>query len=128
MGNTATKEARGYGHSDSANGRPERSTRHTHAPHSSPRHRAGRNDGSFWNLGIGYDGERPNVVQHKETRQEREARKAERERAARVSERERSTKEEHVDGGFLVALGIYVGAEDWNKAIVRRLIVRFPSS
>lgn len=125
MGNAATKEARGHGHSDSGNGRS--SARHTHPSHNTSRYRGGRNDGSFWGLGIGYDGERPNVM-YKETRQEREARRAERERAARVAERERSTKEENVDGGFLVALGIYVGAEDWNKSIVRRLIVRFPSS
>lgn len=54
---------------------------------------------------------------------EREARKAEKERAARLKERERSMKEENVDGGYLVTQGVYVGAEDFNKGIVRQLMV-----
>jgi hypothetical protein len=37
-------------------------------------------------------------------------------------------KEEHVDGGFLVTQGVYVGTEDFNKAIVRQLIVRSSSA
>jgi hypothetical protein len=60
---------------------------------------------------------------HRETRQEREARKLERERAARLKERERSMKEEHVDGGFLVTLGTYTGTEDYSKTVVRQLLV-----
>lgn len=32
-------------------------------------------------------------------------------------------KEEHVDGGFLVTQGVYVGVEDFNKKIVRHLMV-----
>jgi len=33
-------------------------------------------------------------------------------------------REEHVDGGFLVTMGIYRGTEDFNKSIVRQLQVR----
>ena len=60
----------------------------------------------------------------KETKQEREARKLERERIARVKERERSMREEHVDGGFLVTQGVYTGIEDFNKGVVRQLMVQ----
>ncbi|KAI5277191.1 SNF1-interacting protein, partial [Ascosphaera acerosa] len=59
----------------------------------------------------------------RETKQDREARRREKEQALRLAERERSMRDEHVDGGYLVALGIYVGHEDWNKKIVRRLII-----
>ena len=59
----------------------------------------------------------------KETKQEREARKLEKERVARAKERERSMKEEHVDGGYLVTQGTYTGTEDFNKGIVRQLMV-----
>ncbi|CAK7218264.1 SNF1-interacting protein [Sporothrix bragantina] len=59
--------------------------------------------------------------ERRETRQEREARRLERERQARIVERERSLREEHVDGGYLVTLGTYVGPEDFNKPIVRQL-------
>lgn len=34
-------------------------------------------------------------------------------------------KEEHVDGGYLVTQGVYVGTEDFNKAVVRQLMVSF---
>lgn len=61
----------------------------------------------------------------RETKQEREARKLERERVVRERERERSMREEHVDGGFLVTQGVYTGLEDFNKPIVRQLMVRF---
>lgn len=65
------------------------------------------------------------ALEHRrETRQEREARKLEKERVARVKERERSVREEHVDGGFLVTQGVYVGTEDFNKAMVRQLMVK----
>ena len=60
----------------------------------------------------------------RETKQEREARKVEKERQVRLKEREKSIREEHVDGGYLVTLGTYTGAEDFNKAIVRQLQVR----
>ena len=59
----------------------------------------------------------------RETRAEKDARKLEKERAVRVKERERSIKEEHVDGGFLVTMGTYTASEDFNKAVVRQLIV-----
>ncbi|KAI1810416.1 hypothetical protein GGS20DRAFT_186472 [Poronia punctata] len=59
--------------------------------------------------------------ERRETRQEREARKLEKERAARLKERERSMKEEHVDGGYLVTMGIYTASEDFNKQVVRQL-------
>ena len=63
----------------------------------------------------------------KETKQEREARKLERERIARAKERERSIREEHVDGGYLVTQGVYTGIEDYNKGIVRQLMVLYSS-
>lgn len=69
------------------------------------------------------------ALEHRrETKQEREARRLEKERAARVKERERSMKEEHVDGGYLVTQGVYVGTEDFNKAVVRQLMVGSLSS
>ncbi|KAI5356993.1 putative protein Sip5/DA2 [Septoria linicola] len=67
------------------------------------------------------DGEAAQPERPRETKQEREARRAERERQARLKERERSMREEHVDGGYLVTLGVYVGVEDYNKQIVRQL-------
>jgi hypothetical protein len=88
--------------------------------------RGSRSDLSF--LGIGSiiantDRETPVVEHRRETKQEREARKLEKERAARVKERARSMKEEHVDGGYVVTQGIYVGTEDFSKAVVRQLMV-----
>lgn len=59
--------------------------------------------------------------ERRETKQEREARRLERERVARVKERERSMKEEHVDGGFLVTMGVYTAIEDFSKPVVRQL-------
>ena len=59
----------------------------------------------------------------RETKQERELRKAEKERVAREKERERSMREEHVDGGYLVTQGVYTGIEDYNKGVVRQLMV-----
>jgi len=66
--------------------------------------------------------------ERRETKQEREARRLERERQMRLAERERSMKEEHVDGGYLVTLGTYVGPEDFNKQVVRQLQVRHSST
>lgn len=63
----------------------------------------------------------------RETKQEREARRREKERSARLKERERSIKEEHVDGGYLVTQGVYVGPEDFSKPVVRQLMVCFSS-
>lgn len=36
--------------------------------------------------------------------------------------------EENVDGGYLVTQGVYVGAEDFNKGIVRQLMVGVPAN
>ena len=59
----------------------------------------------------------------RETKQEKEARKLEKERVAREKERERSMREEHVDGGYLVTQGVYTGIEDYNKPIVRQMMI-----
>lgn len=131
MGNSATKESRpSYGPSP----------RHTlardplhisnigshsghHATEGSSRHRGNRHDLSFFGFGSSPDS--ATALEHRrETRQEREARKLEKERVARVKERERSMKTEHVDGGYLVTQGVYVGTEDFSKPIVRQLMVR----
>ena len=88
-----------------------------------------RSDLSF--LGIGSSTRAsPDSTERRETRQEREARRQEKERAARAKERERSLREEHVDGGYLVTLGTYVGTEDFSKPVVRQLQVsiRIPRS
>jgi hypothetical protein len=74
-------------------------------------------------LGIGGSSDQPVVEARRETKAEREARKLEKERAAREVERERSIREEGVDGGYLVTLGTYTGPEDFNKAVVRQLMV-----
>ena len=77
-------------------------------------------------LGMGSSGDREanGSDSRKETKQEKEARKLEKERIAREKERERSMREESVDGGFLVTQGVYTGIEDYNKGIVRQLMVR----
>ncbi|QSS62677.1 C2H2 zinc finger domain-containing protein [Histoplasma capsulatum] len=137
MGNTATKEARppagtsgrnGHGRGPSGgavalgglgrfHNQPESSQ-----PGVSSRHfRGSRPDLSF--LGIGPAVDRDSFVERKETKQERDARRLARERAARIKERERSMKEEHVDGGYLVTQGVYTGVEDFNKAVVRQLMI-----
>ncbi|KAL8724413.1 MAG: hypothetical protein Q9181_006835 [Wetmoreana brouardii] len=76
-------------------------------------------------LGLGsHSSESTQTVEtRRETKQEREARKLEKERTARLKERERSMREEHVDGGFLVTQGVYTGPEDFDKAIVRQLMI-----
>lgn len=61
----------------------------------------------------------------RETKQERDARKLEKERMAREKERERSMREESVDGGYLVTQGVYTGIEDYNKGVVRQLMVGY---
>lgn len=130
MGNSQTKEARSP---------LPPSIRHrslSDQSHSSPYHggdgsrslRSSRPDLSF--LGIGGSTERDTTTHEhrRETKQDREARRLERDRAARLQERERSMQEENVDGGYLVTQGVYVGTEDFNKAIVRQLMVREKSS
>ncbi|TGO11416.1 hypothetical protein BTUL_0110g00270 [Botrytis tulipae] len=91
-----------------------------HDPYSS---RTGR--GSRRNLvaAIVGGGSNNEVPERKETAAERQMRRLERERVARVEERERSIREEHVDGGYLVTMGVYTGPEDFNKAIVRQLMI-----
>lgn len=126
MGNSQTKEAR-------AAAGP--SQRRSHHPGRSPygdRHqsegggrpgRSSRPDLSLLGFTTSPEREVATLEHRRETRQEREARRLERERVARVKERERSMREEHVDGGFLVTQGVYVGTEDFNKAVVRHLMV-----
>jgi hypothetical protein len=91
--------------------------------------RSSRQNLSFLHLGSSGRGDAARSDEpRRETKQEREARKREKERLARESERERSMKEEAVDGGFLVTLGTYVGTEDFNKTVVRQLMVRHAPS
>lgn len=143
MGNSQTKEARQQGsgpsarhgsQSDPANvptSRSERGSDHLSSDrqplssYTASGRRGSRPDLSF--LGIGGNNERdvPTQEARRETKQEREARKLEKERVVRLKERERSMKEEHVDGGYLVTQGVYVGTEDYSKAIVRQLVVGF---
>jgi hypothetical protein len=63
------------------------------------------------------------LEQRRETKAEREARRLERDRANREIERERSMRDESVDGGYLVTQGTYTGLEDFNKSVVRQLMV-----
>lgn len=93
-----------------------------HQPSSSERPRGSRHEHSFFGL---VPGSRDAEAQEsrRETKQEREARRAEREKQERMKERERSIKEEGVDGGYLVTLGTYTGPEDFNKVVVRQLMV-----
>jgi hypothetical protein len=129
MGNTHTKEERAGSHHVSSHepgsssnllgaGRHGelQTTRHSSRPDLSP-------------LGLSSSSSRPHDApfERRETRQEREARKLEKERAARIKERERSMKEEHVDGGYLVTMGIYTAPEDFNKQVVRQLQVSHSS-
>ena len=85
--------------------------------------RGSRPDLSFLGIGGNSDQDVSSLENRRENKQEREARKSEKERQARLKERERSMKEEHVDGGYVVTQGVYVGAEDFNKATVRQLMV-----
>ena len=138
MGNSSTKEQRSpttptiptYGHShlhrrdDSSSG--QAGTAGERQPIYSARGgRGSRPDLSFLGLGSSSTAEAPEV--RRETKQEREARKLAKEREARLKERERSMKEEHIDGGFCVTQGVYTGTEDFNKAVVRQLMVMFLS-
>jgi hypothetical protein len=90
---------------------------------SSSRRRSSRHDLSLFGIAGRADIDPSLPEARKETRAEREARRLERERAARLKERERSLKEEGVDGGYLVTLGVYTGTEDFSKQIVRQLMV-----
>ncbi|KAK2759334.1 SNF1-interacting protein [Arachnomyces sp. PD_36] len=133
MGNTSTKEARSptptrrhnQSHRSSSpghNGRSQHPGPSGRSFHTDSPRRGSRPDFSF--LGITNPERDTSTLEHRrETKQEREARKLEKERAARLKERERSMKEEHVDGGYLVTQGVYVGTEDFNKQIVRQLMI-----
>jgi len=135
MGNSQTKEARGQGASDSRvsesaspvsrqdtqSNASESTARPSHS--SRQQRRGSRPDFSFLGIGGTGDQDTSSLEVRRENKQEREARKAEKERVARLKERERSMKEEHVDGGYLVTQGVYVGTEDFNKGIVRQLTV-----
>jgi hypothetical protein len=132
MGNSSTKEARGQNDvRESGSSSPSRrQDPNRNVPEPTPRtgtssrHRGNsRPDFSF--LGIGGNNEPDGLTleQRRENKVERDARKAEKEKQTRLKERERSMKEEHVDGGYLVTQGTYVGVEDFSKAIVRQLTV-----
>lgn len=137
MGNSQTKEARLPSSPSrtrvnaivSAHARTE-PTQESNAPEShrfpvyAPRNRRGsRPDLSFLGLGGNSDQDGSSLEARRESKQEKEARKLEKEKTTRLRERERSMKEEHVDGGYLVTQGVYVGAEDYNKIIVRQLMI-----
>lgn len=86
--------------------------------------RTGRGSTSFLGIGGGSEPRDPALEPRRETKAEREARKLEKERVIRAQEREKSLREEGVDGGFLVTLGVYTGPEDFSKPIARQLQVR----
>lgn len=132
MGNNAAKESRGpdspsaashrlQQHDGTASGPASPTAERQQAVYPSRAQRGSRPDLSF--LGLGSSSHAEAVPERRETKQEREARKLEKERVARVKERERSLKEEHVDGGYLVTMGVYTGPEDFNKPVVRQLMV-----
>lgn len=129
MGNSNTKESRPDGYDDGRNGdHPVHITRElAREANGRSRHRSSRAELNIFGLGGGSssrDRDRQDApFEHRETRQEREARKLERERAARAKERERSIREENVDGGYLVTMGTYTGTEDFGKPVVRQLMV-----
>ncbi|KAF1828786.1 C2H2 zinc finger protein [Decorospora gaudefroyi] len=88
----------------------------------SRRERGSRPDLSFLGIRTGENAERdPALEPRRETKAEREARKLEKDRVLRAQERERSLREEGVDGGYLVTLGVYTGPEDYSKPAVRQL-------
>ena len=80
---------------------------------------------SLLGLGHGNDRERDTetLEARRESKQERDQRRLERDRANREKERARSMRDENVDGGYLVTQGVYTGLEDFNKYIVRQLMV-----
>lgn len=131
MGNSQTKESRGPnspGTSPGGNGEGgSQAGSGGIAVYSSRNGRGSRHDLSFLGLGSSSNtADRAVPEVHRETKQEREARKLEKERLAREQERERSMREEHVDGGYLVTQGVYTGTEDFSKSIVRQLMVCNP--
>ncbi|KAK8112394.1 c2h2 zinc finger protein [Apiospora sp. TS-2023a] len=141
MGNTSTKESRGGRDGHEAGGSSRGGGYHGELPEqrSSRRasHRPDRNMSALNILtggGVSSSSRREHrererereeqedaPFQSRETRAEREQRRLLKERQMRAIERERSMAEEHVDGGFLVATGIYPAAEDWDHSVVRQL-------
>ncbi|KAM3077630.1 SNF1-interacting protein [Clarireedia jacksonii] len=123
MGNSSTKESRGLdspsgsGHRHHDGGPASPSDRN---PYTSRTGRGSRLNLASIGLGSGSNNE---VPERRETKAEIKAKKLERERAARIVERERSIREEHVDGGYLVTMGVYTGPEDFNKQVVRQLMI-----
>lgn len=126
MGNNSTKESRGLDsssgsghrhHDGGAGGAASPSDRN---PYTSRTSRGSRLNLAAIGLGSASNNE---VPERRETKAEIKARKLERERAARIVERERSIREEHVDGGYLVTMGVYTGPEDFNKQVVRQMMV-----
>jgi hypothetical protein len=138
MGNSQGKESqsdrRGHGRRSSAHNIASPTTagpghdRSANNPYgNSRRDRGSRPDLSLLGFRSTDHAERdPALEPRRETKAEREARKLERERILRAQERERSLKEEGVDGGYLVTLGVYTGPEDFSKPVVRQLQVRLP--
>lgn len=132
MGSSNSRESRGpdspstYGHGQAdGTSHPTLSTdrQQGHSVYATRPRGSSRPDLSF--LGLGSSTTPTEAVpERRETKQERERRKLEKERIARIQEREKSLKEEHVDGGYLVTMGVYTGVEDFNKAVVRQLMVR----
>lgn len=132
MGNTPAKESRS---GESSTSRYHRSSI---APAFDPsasssrddrgsrlRSRSSRNDiGTLLGIGPSTSSRTETSHERRETKAEREARRLERERINRIKEREKSLREEHVDGGYLVTMGVYVGVEDFTKPVVRQLQVR----
>lgn len=134
MGNSSGKESRGSassgskpaanaGSSTRPDAQPTPSESQPRLAYSSRPRRHSRPDLSFLGIGGSHDQDTSSLEARRETKQDREARKLEKERAARLKERERSVREEHVDGGYLVTQGVYTGIEDFNKSIVRQLMV-----
>ncbi|KAM0720675.1 hypothetical protein Q7P37_004812 [Cladosporium fusiforme] len=135
MGNSSSKDSHNPGRRSSEPASPSLpSSSHQQAGHErlvaqiygqrqngSGSRRSSRHDLSFLHLGRNRGEDQPQQERVRETRQEKEARRTERERQARLKERERSMQEEHVDGGYLVTLGTYIGPEDYSKPVVRQL-------
>jgi hypothetical protein len=129
MGNQQTKESNADGQQGSSRRAGDAGSSAPSGAQSQDRSRRGsRGDLSF--LGISSSSNRDRnrrredaPFTHRETKAEREARKLARERETRAVEREKSMKEENVDGGYLVTLGTYTGTEDYNKTVVRQLLV-----
>ncbi|KAI5860901.1 hypothetical protein GGS23DRAFT_606663 [Durotheca rogersii] len=124
MGNTHTKEAGGGRRTSHLDPNGSSSGAGYHGDPSDRLRRASRPDlgGLGLPFGTSSSSRHQDVpFEHRETRQEKEARRLERERVARAKERERSMREEHADGGYLVTMGVYTASEDFSKPVVRQL-------